>query len=187
MSEHTADGAPVASHRPVPLLARPIFFLAGVSGWISSISLLLLAAVVIVDVVGRAFNSPLSSASDIGSMLMVALIFFAIAGTQVEKDHVSMDALVAAFPGRLRRFTDKASLIVCLCVGGYLAYGTVIAAHRSFLRKEMALGALQLPLWPAKAIIAFGLCLYSLVILAQIFGVNPSAKRQDSIPPEGAE
>lgn len=187
MSEQTTTTKGHGGYRSTPLLARPIFFLAEMSGLISSTSLLLLAGLVIVDVVGRAFSAPLSSGSDIGAMLMVALIFFAIAGTQVEKDHVSMDALVAAFPNRLRRLADKASLIVCLVVGGYLAYGTVIAAHRSLLRGEMALGALQLPLWPAKAMIAFGLCLYSLVILAQVFGVNPSGKKQDSFPPEGAE
>jgi TRAP-type C4-dicarboxylate transport system permease small subunit len=169
------------------MIAKPIFFLADISGWISSASLLALATLVIVDVVGRAFNAPLSSGSDIGAMLMVALIFFAIAGTQVDKDHVSMDALVASFPTNLQRITDRMSLVVCAAVGGYLGYGTVLAAIKSFHRGEMALGALQLPLWPAKSMIAFGICLYTLVVVAQLLGANPSGKTQDSIPPQGAE
>ena len=169
------------------VLTRPIFALAGASTWISSASLIILAGLVIADVIGRAFNAPLSSGSDIGAMLMVTLIFFAIAGTQVDKDHVSMDALVAAFPPRLKGLADRISLAVCVVVGGYLGYGTILASIKSFDRGEMALGALQLPLWPAKAIIAFGICLYTLVLIAQLLGANPSGKMQDSVPPEGAE
>lgn len=176
-----------ATERPLPAFARPIFALAEWSGVLSSISLIALATIVIADVIGRAFDAPLSSGSDIGAMLMVALIFFAIAGTQVDKDHVSMDALVAAFPPRLRRLTDRVNLFVCVLVGGYLGYGTIRAAVKSFNGGEMALGALQLPLWPAKALIAFGICLYTLVLVAQLFGINPSGKKQDSIPPHGAE
>jgi len=166
---------------------RPIFFLAERTSWLSSLSLILLAGLVIIDVVGRAFSAPLSSGSDIGAMLMVGLIFFAIAGTQVDKDHVSMDALVALFPERLRRITDKLNLVVCLAVGLFLTYGTIKGAIKSYSVGEMALGALMLPLWPAKTLIAFGLGLYSLVVFAQILGANPSGKEQDSMPPNGAE
>ena len=188
MNEPTRPPEPGDTRRnPVPLLARPVFALAAAGGWISSASLLVLSGIVIADVIGRAFNSPLSSGSDIGAMLMVSLIFFAIAATQVDKDHVSMDALVAAFPPRLKALADRLSLVVCVAVGGYLGYGCVLAAIKSYDRGEMALGALQLPLWPAKAIIAFGICLYTLVLIAQLLGANPSGKVQDSVPPEGAE
>lgn len=184
---HETESRESEAQADTPALAKPVFALAEWAGWLSSISLIALAAIVIIDVIGRAFDAPLSSGSDIGAMLMVALIFFAIAGTQVDRDHVSMDALVAAFPPRLRRLTDKMSLVVCLVVGGYLGYGTIRAAIKSFNGGEMALGALQLPLWPAKTMIAFGICLYTLVLLAQLFGINPSGKKQDSIPPHGAE
>lgn len=171
----------------VPSPMRPLFYLVERVTWLSSISLILLASIVIVDVIGRAFSAPLSSGSDIGAMLMVGLIFFAVAGTQVDKDHVSMDALVALFPERWRRITDRMNLVVCLIVGLFLTYGTIMGAIESFQIGEMALGALMLPLWPAKVVVAFGLALYTLVVLAQLLGANPSGKQQDSVPPEGAE
>jgi TRAP-type C4-dicarboxylate transport system permease small subunit len=183
LQEDRDDAAP----RPVPAIARPVFFIVEAANWIASACLLVLAGLVVVDVVGRLFSSPLSSGSDIGAMLMVGLIFFAISGTQVDRDHVSMDALVAAFPLRLQRLADRLSLIVCLVIGCFLTYGTFVAALKSYNVGEMALGALMLPLWPAKATISFGFCLYTLVVFAQLFGVNPSGKRQDAMPPLGAE
>jgi TRAP-type C4-dicarboxylate transport system permease small subunit len=170
-----------------PAAARPIFCLVDRVSWLGSAALILLASIVIIDVVGRAFSAPLSSGSDIGAMLMVALIFFAIGGTQVDKDHVSMDALVTLFPERMRRLTDKINLVVCLLLGLFLTYGAVKAGMKSFTSGEMALGALALPLWPAKFVVAFGFLLYSLVVLAQLFGANPSGKTQDSMPPAGTE
>lgn len=182
--------APTTNHKEegyFPALTRPLFFLVERVTWLSSISLIVLAGIVIVDVVGRAFHSPLSSGSDIGAMLMVGLIFFAIAGTQVDKDHVSMDALVTLFPKRLQRITERMNLVICLAIGVFLTYGTIKAAIKSFRIGEMALGAMMLPLWPAKTVVAFGLTLYTLVVLAQLLGANPSGKQQDSMPPEGAE
>ena len=187
MSEQKTASEELRVAKPGPAFTRPIFWLTERVTALSSISLILLAGIVIADVIGRAFNTPLSSGSDIGAMLMVGLIFFAMAGTQVEYDHVSMDSLVAAFPPRLRRLTDKLSLLVCLAAGLFLTQGAVRAAIKSFNGGEMALGALALPLWPAKTVIAFGLALYSLVVFAQLLGVNPSGKQQDSIPPEGTE
>lgn len=171
----------------LPVLTRPLFFLVERVTWLSSMSLVILAGIVMLDVIGRAFDSPLSSGSDIGAMLMVGLIFFAIAGTQVDKDHVSMDALVALFPERWQRITERMNLVVCLIVGLFLSYGAIAGALKSYRVGEMALGALMLPLWPAKTVVAFGLVLYTLVVIAQLLGANPSGKKQDSMPPEGAE
>ena len=175
------------AQRGVPGLLRPILVLADHISWISSACLLALAGVVIVDVVGRSFNAPLSSGSDIGAMLMVGIVFLAISGTQVSKDHVSMDALVSVFPPRLRAIADRLSLLVCLLLGVFLMHGTIKAAIKSFNVGEMALGALRLPLWPAKSIVAFGLGLYTLVLLAQLLGADLRGSKQDSMPPPGTE
>lgn len=166
---------------------RPILALADQISWISSICLLTLAGLVIVDVIGRLFNAPLSGGSDIGAMLMVAIIFLAMGGTQVSRNHVSMDALVSAFPRKLRAVSHRMNLIVCLLVGVFLTIGTTQAAFKSFAAGEMALGALRLPLWPAKSIVAFGLGQYSLVLLAQLVGARLDDSEQESVPPPGAD
>ena len=88
MSEQKTASEELRVAKPGPAFTRPIFWLTERVTALSSISLILLAGIVIADVIGRAFNTPLSSGSDIGAMLMVGLIFFAMAGTQVEYDHV---------------------------------------------------------------------------------------------------
>ncbi|WP_173933952.1 TRAP transporter small permease [Chelativorans sp. Marseille-P2723] len=173
--------------RRLPALLRPVLVLADRISWISSICLLTLAGLVIADVIGRSFGSPLSGGSDIGAMLMVSIVFFAMAGTQATKDHVSMDALVSAFPRRLRLVSDRVNLFVCLLIGIFLTNGTVRAAIKSYGIGEMALGGLRLPLWPAKSIVAFGFALYTLVLLAQLLGSNFDDAEPDSVPPHGAD
>lgn len=176
-----------ASVRPLPALARPIFAVAEWSARLSSVSMIILAVIVVADIIGRAFSAPLSGGSDIGTMLMVGLIFFAVAGTQADNDHVSMDALVVLFPRRLRKLTDRINLLICFGVASFLAYGTVKAAVDSYASGEMALGAMMLPLWPSKAIVAFGLTLYALVILAQFFGAEVKPNDHDSMPAPGTD
>lgn len=188
MSEPTAaQNAEDARWRRLPAVARPVYSLAKGAGYLSSISLIVLAGIVVLDVIMRAMSDPLSGGSDVGAMLMVALIFFAVSGTQVDHDHVSMDALIVLFPRWLRKFTDKASLLVCLVVGSFLTYGGWKLALKSFRSGEMALGAMHLPLWPGKTIVAIGLTLYTLVVLAQLLGADLKPDEHDSMPAPGTD
>lgn len=170
--------------RPVSPLLRVAYAIAERSSWLSSLALVLLSCIVVIDATGRAFGSPLASGTDIGVMLMVAVVFLALAGAQVSRDHVSMDALVSIFPPRLRRLTNRLNLVVCLVIGIFLAYGTTRTALGSYSSGELALGALMLPLWPAKMIVAIGFILYSIVVLAQLIAGadmtdDPSAHRTE--------
>lgn len=159
--------------QPTSPFLRAVYAIAEQSSWISSLALILLSCVVVVDATGRAFGSPLQSGTDIGVMLMVAVVFLALAGAQVSRDHVSMDALISIFPRWLRRLADRLNLLVCLAIGIFLAYGTTEEALASYSSGELALGAMMLPLWPAKMMVAIGFVLYSIVVLAQlIVGVD---------------
>lgn len=188
MSESTTAEAQAQQRwQRLPAVARPVYSMAKGAGYLSSISLVVLAGIVVLDVIMRALSDPLSGGSDIGAMLMVALIFFAVSGTQVDHDHVSMDALIVLFPKWLRKITDKVNLFVCLVVGGFLTYGTWKLALKSFRSGEMALGAMHLPLWPGKTIVAIGLTLYTLVVLAQFLGADLKPDEHDSMPAAGTD
>lgn len=176
-----------ATERPLPAFARPVFAVTEWGARLSSLSLVILAATVVIDVVGRQFSAPLPGGSDIGTMLMVALIFFAMAGTQADNDHVSMDALVVLFPPKLRRVTDKVNLLICFAIGVFMTYGTIKALSKSYISGEVALGAMSLPLWPAKAIVAFGIALYTLVVLCQLLGAEVKPNDHDSMPATGTD
>jgi TRAP-type C4-dicarboxylate transport system permease small subunit len=137
---------------------------------LSSLALVILVGLVVVDVVGRLMSSPLPSGPDIATLLLVALVFLPMAGTQIDGNHVSMDVLVSMLPPWLQNFLHKINLLICAIIGAFLAYGTTKTAIKSYALGEFALGGLQIPLWIGKAMLAFGLTFYTLVVIAQLFG-----------------
>lgn len=150
-------------------------------------AILALTLLVTADITARAMSEPLFGASDIGSMLLVMLIFLAMGATQAERGHVSMDALVSLFPARLRGALDRIGLLVTLLVVLVLAYGSVIEAWDSFHVGETSQIS-SLPVWPAKFSIAIGFIAFAVVLASQVvFPANWIVDEDAKTPTEGVE
>lgn len=86
--------------------------LTSLSALVGTIGLLGEVVVILIDVVGRYFGSPLSGAQDIATMLMVLVVFGGMALCDKIGGHISVDLLENSMPRWLIRAGDVVSGIL---------------------------------------------------------------------------
>lgn len=86
--------------------------LTSLSALVGTIGLLGEVVVILIDVVGRYFGSPLSGAQDIATMLMVLIVFGGMALCDKIGGHISVDLLENSMPRWLIRAGDVVSGIL---------------------------------------------------------------------------
>ena len=149
-------------------------FLVGPSSGVGLASLLLLAVIMTADAVCRGAGVALVGASEVSGVLLACLIFFSIGHVQRNNGHVAIEAVVAFMPPRIRRIAEFVTLIACFALSVVIVYGTILEAVSSHQKMEYQYGTLPFPLWPIKAIVAFGflvLVIQQAVQLIQMFQV----------------
>jgi TRAP-type C4-dicarboxylate transport system permease small subunit len=112
------------------------------------------------------FNRPILGTVEISSYLLVIFCFTGIAFTQSQHGHINIELLTLKLPARLQRILRVVTLILSLTVFAVITWQMVIAFWKSWEMQEVRWGALPLPVWPVKLVIAFGsftLCLQFLL------------------------
>ncbi|WP_439522928.1 TRAP transporter small permease [Marivita sp.] len=107
--------------------------LIGLSAAIGSIALLLVVVVILVDVVGRAFGSPLYGGQDITTMASVIVIFAPMALCDRLGGHISVDLFERYFPDGVNRFIDISVAVIGAVIFAALAWATWDSAKLSVM------------------------------------------------------
>ncbi len=141
-------------------LERAIILPSGIAG---GIALILLSAIVTGEVILRAMGIAVIGANETGGVLLALLIFLAVGYTQSIGGHVSIEAVVNLFPPKLRLVSETMSNLICGAFSLVLAWTSAEEAYISHQRMEYQFGTMEFPLWPVKAVIAFG---FALLVLA---------------------
>lgn len=132
--------------------------LIGLSASISALALILVMGVIVVDVIGRGFGSPLYGSHDITTMVMVVIVFGAMALCDRDGGHIAVDLFERRFPPAMNRVID-----ILVAAGGAvifvaLAWATYDSAKISVML-NLSTNLLRLP----KVYFQWGLSLFSLV------------------------
>ncbi|GAB4511859.1 MAG: TRAP transporter small permease [Roseibium sp.] len=85
--------------------------LIGLSTFTGAAALTVVMGVILVDVIGRAFGSPLFGSHDIVTMTMSLIVFGGMALCDRKGGHISVDLLERHFPGVLNRIVDIFSAV----------------------------------------------------------------------------
>lgn len=129
----------------------------------SGIVLLCILALMTAEVVFRYFfNQPILGTVEISPYLLVIFCFTGIAYTQSERGHINIELVTRKLPAGLQRALRIISLILSLATFVVITWQMTIAFWNSWEIQEVRWGALPLPVWPVKFMIAFGsftLCL----------------------------
>lgn len=144
-------------------MRRFIYYLGITSG----IFLLSILALMSGEVLFRyALNKPILGTVEISSYLLVIFCFTGIAFTQSQRGHINIEFVTQHLTARLQRILRIITLILSLTVFAVITWQMVIAFWKSWEMQEVRWGALPLPVWPVKFVIAFGsftLCLQFLL------------------------
>lgn len=104
---------------------------------LGTVGLVAEVAVILVDVIGRYFGTPLRGAQDITQMSMLVLVFGGMALCDRIGGHIAVDVFERIFPDWLKRTTDIAGALLGAAIFGGIAWNMwKSAAMSSMLRQS---------------------------------------------------
>ena len=120
---------------------------------LSSIILLLLVVLTVIDVIGRYFfSSPLVGAVELVRICMAGIIFFSVPYMFLRSDHIVVDLLPMFRDGKLARVTRLLFLLTTMVITIYLGMRVFGYAVRAFEDGDTT-EYLFLPRWPVVGLI----------------------------------
>jgi len=146
-------------------VANPLSVIADSTG---RCILALMVFLVTVDVVLRyLFNRPLKGSYELIEFMMILVVFFGLAYTQIRKNHLSINLLMPRFSKETQAVVRSATYLLCLA--GFLLITWRSIGHAEFLRmKGTTSGVLFIPNFPFMWVVAFGSALLCLVYLTDL-------------------
>lgn len=141
---------------------------------IGSIVLAIMTLWVFADAMGRYFfNHPLPGTLEITEeYLMVIIVFFAISYTQKVDGHVKVDIFLPYIPAKARVLLEKTNRLIILGFSTLI----VIQGFQQFLNAvklhSVSRGVLAYPLAPVYLLMVFGMVVFSVRLIYEIFSKN---------------
>jgi TRAP-type C4-dicarboxylate transport system permease small subunit len=130
----------------------------------SGLSLFIMMIVTVIDVIARYAGRPLLGFFEITSLLLVSLVFFAVAQTQAIKGNVNVEVLYSHLPKRLQGLIGCITHLFCLGLSVLMGWRSWLQSQ-DILEKGQVTGTLFIPMFPFYLIVVFGFALLSLVFL----------------------
>ena len=130
---------------------------------ISATFVLVLMILVTADIIGRyVFDKPVPMTYEVGSFLMVFIVFLGIGYTQRMKAHIRVEFLTMRLPPRIRAGLDLLALTLGIVLYVAIFYQGMKWSYTSFQVGDYVAGLVNLPRWPSQFAIPLGALLLSL-------------------------
>lgn len=124
--------------------------------WISCGCVFFMMLLTTVDVVLRyIFNSPITGAFEVSEFMMVIIVFFSMAYTQVRKGHVAVDVLVGRLSQRKQAFVDLFNHAATILILLLITWRSSLAGLELYDTMETT-GTVPIPVYPFYFVVAFG-------------------------------
>lgn len=121
--------------------------------------IVLMLAVVADSALRGGFNIALWGVLELGTMILLALIYLGLPATQAERVNFRVSVFTDRIPRRAGLVLGGLLLLVQLPILAVLCWFTWRSAVFSFQRQEVSMGVVEIVLWPHRAMVAAGLTL----------------------------
>lgn len=133
-------------------------FLSGFCGFLMLGMMLLLMA----DIVFRACGIPLQGMAELSVFVMIIVIYLGLARCEQHGEHVSLELVSNALPGRVRHVVVIIAQLLAIATIAILLYAVFQNTLDSYANNESLEGTLGLRIWPVKALMVCGLVCFLL-------------------------
>ena len=103
------------------------------------------------------FTQPISGALEISEQTVVIITFLCFAYTGTQNRHIHADAIVKRLPPSYRSFAEMISSFMMLLLLTLLVWQTSKEAWEALSIHEVRMGLINVPIYPTKIAIPFGL------------------------------
>jgi TRAP-type C4-dicarboxylate transport system permease small subunit len=135
------------------------------SGVVAAVFLALIAALVLIQIVGRALGVLVPSTDDIAGFFLVATSFLALAHTLKANGHIRVELLLQRLPPAARRPVELATLGIGASITLYFAWFAIDLAWLSWRFGDMSQGVFAVPLWIPQGGMALGLIILAIAFV----------------------
>jgi TRAP-type C4-dicarboxylate transport system permease small subunit len=112
--------------------------------WVACVGICGIMVVTCADVIGRAFRHPIFGAYDLVCMLAAVAFSFALAYTQVMKNHIGVDFLTSRLPHRAQGIMGAIVYLLCIGLLVVFAWRSAVLARSLWVSGEVTM-TMQLP------------------------------------------
>lgn len=137
--------------------------------YLGGVMLLAMMLMTAFDVIGRfMFDSPIKGTQELSEILLVLVVFFGVAYTARQKEHVRVELLFTYLSRKTQLVLNVFSSLISIALVLGISYQGLIQAST---QKERFLTTtlLKLPLWPFAMLLSFGALLLCLVLVQEFF------------------
>lgn len=164
-TEQTVRAKPLV--KLASMLAKIVY---PVSEWLSFLSIISVAAMMLMvtaDVfMRRAFNSPIFGTFEITKVLLVIVVFCAVAYVMRFGGHVFVDSLARLYPRKMKIIMTGIAQFFSLIILALICWQSINYGI-AMLRVGENLVLLRIPVSPFIFLLSFGYAIFSLVVLVQ--------------------
>jgi TRAP-type C4-dicarboxylate transport system permease small subunit len=154
--------------------------------WIGGAALIILVLMTFANVLGRyLLRKPLTGAVEISQLFLVVTVFFGVAYTEVRKQHVTFDEVVAFFPRGLRAITIGTMYFLVAVYALVMSWQETLLAISYMLPAIRVTDVLKIPIAPAMFIIAIGSLLWGIELLLNALSPLEAFEHEDIKKQEG--
>lgn len=143
----------------------------GFSSILSSVIIIFMMFLVVIDVILRTLNIPIYGVNDAQGFLVGAAIYLGLAKALEKKQHINVDIINQIIPKKIVNKIEIPTNIVSFVFFSWFTYLATINAYTSTINKEKISGAVQFPVYPLKIIIAFGVLMLTIQIIIDLIFV----------------
>ena len=137
---------------------------------IASAVLFLMMVLTILDVfLRKVFSNPITGTVEVSEFMLVIVIFFALAVTEILNGHVKVDLVMRLFSKRVQAWVDCMTQMVCFVLVSVITWSAVIYAEKMRLVGQVSQD-LWIPVYPFIYVVAAGCAVLALALLIKFLG-----------------
>ena len=156
-------------------------FINRVNASISGALVSLIAILLVLGYFARATGSPLLWVTEFTTYAMIAIVFLGFAICQEQGRHVRVEMVITYLPRKWWHIANIFGLVMALVFGSIMLYASWQEAVYAIVERHTTAGLIPIPVYPAKALLSFGLLLYVLQVFIDLIKEikEPSEKPTD--------
>jgi C4-dicarboxylate transporter, DctQ subunit len=136
---------------------------------IAAVCVLILMVLVIADIFGRyLLNAPVPMAYEVGSFLMVFVVFLGLAYTQRMGAHIRVEFFTLRLSAKARVILDIVASVLGLVLYAIIVYQSFVWAWASWQVGDYVAGLVNIPRWPSQFVVPLGAALLCLQFLSDV-------------------
>ena len=147
---------------------------------LSGAFLVLIAAIVLSQIVGRWLGFLVPSADEFAGFAMAATFFLALPFTLKSGGHIRVSFFADRFGPRVRRAFEAWAAGAGAATAGYGAWYATDMAWSSYLFGDLSFGMIPTPLWLPQSGFALGLIVLTVALIDELAGVVAGGRRLSS-------